>query len=556
MIRTLVAFVAVALGCRASLAGAQQVSTPNADRSGNRVLVMPFDNVSREGRIFWLGEASAVLLADELNALGGNAITRPERQLAFERLQVPPAAALTDATIIRIGQLVGAAQVVVGSLQLENDNLVVRVRSIVLEAGRVRVDTTERGPLTELFGIFERVARRIVPEGSPATSAERPPVAAFEAFIKGLLAETPATAINYLDSALKLYPPFDRARLALWDVYEEQGDHQQALDAVVPVPAGSRWSRRARFRAGLAQIHLMKYEQAFATFKGLADEQAAAGALNNIGVVQLRRGATPQSGVATYYFTKAAEIDPDDPDYSFNLGYAYWQDRDTQAAIYWLREAVRRNPADGDAHFVLGTALAAAGNAAESAREKELARRLSSTYEEWEKRPAGAGPAGTVGTVGNVGNVGNVPRGLERVKSDVELPHARRIETTIASGEQRNHEELARFHLDRARRLVQQENDREAVSELAHTLYLLPYLADAHLLLGRIHLRNGRVTQAVGALKISIWSAETAEAHVVLAEAYRQLKDLDAARAEAERALALDASSAEAKRLLDVLKSS
>ena len=59
-----------------------------------------------------------------------------------------------------------------------------------------------------------------------------------------------------------------------------------------------------------------------------------------------------------------------------------------QAAIYWLREAVRSNPADGEAHFVLGAALAAAGNAAEAAREKELARRLSSTYE-MGKRPGG-----------------------------------------------------------------------------------------------------------------------------------------------------------------------
>ena len=46
--------------------------------------------------------------------LGADAITREERQQAFERLQVPPAAALTDATVIRIGQLVGAARVVVG----------------------------------------------------------------------------------------------------------------------------------------------------------------------------------------------------------------------------------------------------------------------------------------------------------------------------------------------------------------------------------------------------------------------------------------------------------
>jgi Tfp pilus assembly protein PilF len=63
------------------------------------------------------------------------------------------------------------------------------------------------------------------------------------------------------------------------------------------------------------------------------------------------------------------------------------------------------------------------------------------------------------------------------------------------------------------------------------------------------------VNQAIDALKISIWSAETADAHLLLAEAYRQAKDVAAARLEAERALALDASSPEAKRLLDVLKS-
>src|SRR5438105_545965 len=77
-----------------------------------RLLVMPFENVSHDSRIFWLGEASAVLLADGLNALGTNAITREERVQAFERLQVPPAAALTAATVIRIGQLVGASRVV------------------------------------------------------------------------------------------------------------------------------------------------------------------------------------------------------------------------------------------------------------------------------------------------------------------------------------------------------------------------------------------------------------------------------------------------------------
>ena len=48
---------------------------------------MPFENVKREARIFWLGEGSAVLLTDELDALGGvDAITRDERSRAFEQL--------------------------------------------------------------------------------------------------------------------------------------------------------------------------------------------------------------------------------------------------------------------------------------------------------------------------------------------------------------------------------------------------------------------------------------------------------------------------------------
>ena len=501
----------------------------------SRVLVVPFDNVKREGRIFWLGEASAVLLTDDLNAVGADAITRPERQQAFERLQVPAVAALTDATVIRIGQLVGAARVVVGSLQMEESVLVVRARAIALDTGRVQVDVTERGALPDLFAIFERIARRIVPSSTAADAIERqnPPIAVFEDYIKGLLAETPATAINYLNAALKGQPTFDRARLALWEVFAEQSDHVQALAAVAPVPTASAWARRAHFLAGVSQLHLKKYDDAFATFKALADARPTPTVLNNLGVVQLRRGATAQSGLPTYYFTKAAEADPGDADYIFNLGYAYWENRDPPAAIYWLREAVRRKPADGDAHFVLAAALAATGNASEAARERELARRLSSAYDEMARRPGGD----------------VVPRGLERVKNEVELPHAR-IETVLAANEQRDQAQLAAFHLDRGRRLFQQEHDRDAVVELNHALYLSPYLAEGHLLLGRIHLRNGRVTEAIGAFKIALWSAETAEAHAALGEAYRQGNDLAAARTEADRALVLDPASAEARQLI------
>jgi tetratricopeptide (TPR) repeat protein len=507
---------------------------------GPRILVMPLENTSRDSRIFWLGEASAVLLADELTALGAAAITREERRAAFERLQVPPSAALTDATVIRIGQLVGASRVIVGTVQLDGDTLVVRTRSLALEAGRVQSSATERGQISEIFAICERLARIIVPPSAriaPDGARDQPPLPAFENYIKGLMAEAPATAITYLNAALAIQPSFDRVRLALWDLYVAQDAHDKALAAVQPVMAASPWFRRARFRAGLSQLHLKRFDESFAVFKALADSRPTPNVLNNLGVVQLRRGSgvTAESGLPVYYFGRAAESDNTDPDLFFNLGYAYWFDRDTKAAIYWLREAVRRDPTDGDAHFVLGTALAAAGNPGEANREKDLARRLSSTYEEWEKRPASE----------------VVPRGLERLKSDVELPRASRVEGMLTTSGQRDQRELAQFYLDRGRRLYAQESDRDALAELTRALFLSPYLPEAHLLLGRIHLRGGRFQESIDALKISIWSAESVDAHVVMADAYMGLENLPAARAEAERALAMDPSSTAAKQVMD-----
>lgn len=525
-----------------SVAGIVRPAAAQTTTVPGRMLVMPFENVTRDSRIIWLSEASAVLLADDLNAFGVNAITREERREAFDRLQVPPAASLTDATVIRIGQLVGASQVVVGTLQLEGDTLVVQARSIGLEAARVQSHVSERGTLPALFDLFQRVARRVAPAGSRTTDEvgrANPPIAAFENYVKGLLAETPGTAINYLNAALQADARFDRARLALWEVYDEQAEHERALTAVAPVEASSPWARRARFRTGLSQINLNRYDDAFATFKALSDQRPTAAALNNLGVVQLRRPGVTQAGTPAFYFNKAAEADATGPDYFFNLGYAYWSDRDTQAAIYWLREAVRRAPADGDAHYVLGAALMAAGNAREANREKELARRLSSTYAEWDKRPA-ADP---------------VPKRLERVKNDIELPHARGLEDTLASGGQRDQQELARFYLERARRLFQQETDTEALAELNRALFLAPYDPEAHLLVGRIHLRGGRVREAIDALKISLWSAETADAHAVLAQAYLEAKDTVSARAEAEKALAIDPASADARAVMERLGS-
>jgi Tfp pilus assembly protein PilF len=127
-------------------------------------------------------------------------------------------------------------------------------------------------------------------------------------------------------------------------------------------------------------------------------------------------------------------------------------------------------------------------------------------------------------------------------------------EQTIVNSAQRDQRELATFHLERGRRLYEREADSEAMVELRRAVYLSPYEAQAHLLIGRIHLRAGRPQEAVNALKISIWSEDTAVARVALAQAYLKLQNTGAARTELERALVLDPASAEAKRMLAEIK--
>jgi tetratricopeptide (TPR) repeat protein len=502
-------------------------------------LVVPFEITGTAPHLFWLAEGSAWLVADSLERYGHAAIARDERVAVFDRLQLPPVAALSHATMIKVAQAVGASEVIVGSCAVNGDELTVRVRRISIEAGRITPEVVERGPLGELVSIHDRVARQLAgatsaaPAPAPGTLLASPQ--AFEAFVKGLVAEAPATQRTFLEQAAKAAPADDRVALALWQVHTDLGDPARALQTVTAVAATSLHARAARYRAAVSLIDLKRYDQAFDTLKALNDAARSADVLNAMGVVQLRRGTTPQTAAATYYFSQASQAAHAEADYFFNLGYAYWLDKDPPAAVYWLREAVRRDPTDGDAHRVLAAALQQTGATAEAAREQELAQRLSARYE------ASAAKGG-----------GDVPRGLERL-SDTLDHRSDRVAATIFTTGQRDQAEVAAFHLEAGRRAFAREADTEAERELRRAIYLSPYQGEAHLLLGRIYLRTGRTAEAILAFKIALWCEDTAAGHVAMAEAHLQAQNPSEAREEVKRALALDPTSAEATSLAEKL---
>ena len=388
--------------------------------------------------------------------------------------------------MIRIGQLVGAAQVVVGSLQLDDDDAR-RPRAQHRARHRPRPGRCHRTraaarAVRDLRARSRGASRRRRATSSDEIERQHPPVAVVRGLHQGPARRNAGDRDQLSERRAGSGSPRSIARASRCGTCTpNRATTSGRSRRCSAVPADSPLARRARFLAGLSQLNLKKHDDAFADVQGAGRRAADADRAE-----QSRRRATAPRGDAA---NRPADVStstrpprpiPTTPDYLFNLGYAYWLDRDPQAAIYWLREAVRRNPADGDAHFVLGAALAAGG-------QRRPKPRANGSWR------AGCRPPTSSGTSGPAPMP--VPKGLERVKNDVELPHARRIETRLTTTEQRDQEELAQFYLDRGRRLFQQENDRDAVVELNHALYLSPYLAEAHLLLGRIHLRNGRVTR-------------------------------------------------------------
>ena len=498
--------------------------------------MIPFENATHEPRLYWLAEASAVVLTDDLVALGAQALSRDDRLRAFEQFHVPPVATLSDATIIRVGQVVGAEQVVVGAFDLKDDTLTVRARAIRLDTGRMFPEIAESGPLNDLFGVYARVARRLVPDSTVSTEQmERghPSLPAFEQYVKGVLAENPATQAFFLKEALRLAPDFQRARLSLWTVYTEQAEHQQAFNIARQVPADHPLSRQARFLAAISLMNLGRNADAFGRADGSESREARCGAAQR----HRRRAAAPAGRI--------------DRRRAGRLVLQAGGCRQPERSRPLLQPRIRLLA--GARHAERGR-LAAGGRAAQPRRRCGALRAGSGAAVVGERGGGAAGEGSREAAVVDVCRLGSEaarrqrrPRAVSSASRCSSMPRARRAwKTRSWRPSSAISASWPRSISIPAAGCFQAERDAEAIAELRRAIYLSPYDREAHLLLGRLYLRDGRVQDAIDELKISIWSDDQIDAHLALADAYTQAKNVAAARSRA--AGRVDARSDECRR--------
>ena len=109
----------------------------------------------------------------------------------------PAGATLSRASTIKVGQVVTASLVVGGTVAMQGDQIVARARGVRIDTGRLLPEVEASGPITDLYGVFGRLAQQVRGAGAPASprSPDRlpPTPQVFELYVKGLIAETPAT---------------------------------------------------------------------------------------------------------------------------------------------------------------------------------------------------------------------------------------------------------------------------------------------------------------------------------------------------------------------------
>jgi Tfp pilus assembly protein PilF len=264
--------------------------------------------------------------------------------------------------------------------------------------------------------------------------------------------------------------------------------------------------------------------------------------LNDLAIARARQGKVAE---AQTDLRRAAELDPEEDDYVFNLGLLALQENDAAAAADYFREAVEREPDNPEDRAMLILSLEKVGKKSEADQERETA---TETF----------GPNGLPAIRADASS--DFVTRLNRLKTELDITSLRAglvspglPMSAAGAGES---SDTPATHIRRARQELSAGHVEAAEKEFRTTLASDPSNAAAHRGLGEIYRRQGKMDDAVKELQASLAARDSAVVRTLLAKIYLEQKKPGLARTEVERALKLAPNYAEAKQLLEHLQNS
>jgi tetratricopeptide (TPR) repeat protein len=262
--------------------------------------------------------------------------------------------------------------------------------------------------------------------------------------------------------------------------------------------------------------------------------------LNNLALARARQNKTP---AAVADLRRAAELDPDEDDYPFNLGLLALGSNDFAAAADYFREASGREPDKPENRALMILALEKAGKKAEADQERDTA---AETF----------GPDGLPAVRLDAKKDALVR--LERVHTEMDTT-ALRLEIVSAgdsadAAAATDAADTPAAHIRRGRQELSAGRVDAAENEFRAALAADTTSASAHNGLAEVLRRRGKLDASAKELQTSLEIRDSAVVRMTLARVYLEQKKPDLARAEAERALKLAPNYSDAKELLNHLQ--
>jgi tetratricopeptide (TPR) repeat protein len=364
--------------------------------------VLPFTSLAgNPASTDWIGESIAETLRAALATRGVLVFERDRTTEAYQRLHLRERTELTEASILKLGEVLDAEQVVHGTFSVvpaaapggstSTSKGSLKIQARVSDRRHLRQSAVfeETGAIEDLATLESHLAWRaltmVAPSRAPAESEFRSlrapvPLDVLENYIRGLLAAAPEQKEKYFAQAARLDPDYSPPAYELGRIHFEKKEYREAAVWLEHVGPSENHYREATFLLGFSRYQAGDFEAARKAFQTIAEKVPIGPVWNNLGSAESRLNL-PQ---AADTFRKALDQDPSDPDYHFNLGYALFKKGDFAAAADRFRAVLDRNPGDSMATLLLGRCLKKQGLRAATASDARLQalERLKDTYEE------------------------------------------------------------------------------------------------------------------------------------------------------------------------------
>jgi tetratricopeptide (TPR) repeat protein len=362
------------------------------------VVVLPFWNAASnpEGSLDWIGESIAETLRDALGTRGVLTMERNDTVEAFERLGLRQRVAISEGSVVKLGEELDAEQIVYGTFEFTpngaagagaHGSLKISARILDLKRLKLGPEFLETGAVEDLATLEAHLAWRaikmVAPSKAPPESefqSVRPAVRldAEENYVRGVLARDPDMKEKFFLQAARLDARFAHPCYQLGQIHYQRKEYRQAADWLAKVGPENFHYREAEFLLGLSLYQSGDFAGAQKAFQTVVTAVPLAEVYNNLGAAESRRNL-PQ---AVDDFRKAADADPNDTDYRFNLGYALFRKGDFTAASENFDAILARNVEDPWATLLAARCAKKQGlNPASDARLIGL-ERLKTNYQE------------------------------------------------------------------------------------------------------------------------------------------------------------------------------